>query len=62
MLNKTVWRSMPRMTDFRHRFALKYASFKENMVFIERSLSYGLILFSVGLCAVLIYLLVAAFV
>lgn len=62
VLNKTVWRSMPRMTDFRHRFALKYASFKENMVFIERSLSYGLILFCVGLCAVLIYLLVAAFV
>lgn len=62
VLNKTLWRSMPRMTDFRHRFALKYASFKENMVFIERSLSYGLILFCVGLCAVLIYLLVAAFV
>ena len=61
VLNKTVWRSMPRMTDYRHRFALKYASFKENMVFIERSLSYGLILFCVGLCAVLIYLLVAAF-
>ena len=61
VLNKTVWRSMPRVTDYRHRFALKYASFKENMGFIERSLSYGLILFCVGLCAVLIYLLVAAF-
>ncbi|MBQ8519679.1 MAG: sodium:proton antiporter [Agathobacter sp.] len=62
LLNKTVWRSMPRMTDYRHRFALKYASFKENIGFIERSLSYGLILFCLGLCAVLIYLLVAAFV
>ena len=62
VLNKTVWRSMPRMTDYRHRFALKYASFKENFGFIERSLSYGLILFCLGLCAVLIYLLVAAFV
>lgn len=61
VLNKTVWRSMPHMTDYRHRFALKYASFKENFVFIERSLSYGLILFCLGLCAVLIYLLVAAF-
>ena len=61
VLNKTVWRSMPRVTDYRHRFALKYASFKENMGFIERSLSYGLILFCVGLCAVLIYLLVSAF-
>ncbi len=62
VLNKTVWRSLPRMTDFRHVFALKYVSFKENLGFIERSLSYGLILFCVGLCAVLIYLLVAAFV
>lgn len=61
MLNKTVWRSMPRMTDYRHRFALKYASFKENAGFIGRSLSYGLLLFCLGLCAVLIYLLVAAF-
>ena len=61
VLNKTIWRSMPRVTDYRHRFALKYASFKENMGFIERSLSYGLILFCVGLCAVLIYLLVSAF-
>ena len=61
VLNKTLWRSMPHMTDYRHRFALKYASFKENFVFIERSLSYGLILFCLGLCAVLIYLLVAAF-
>ena len=61
LLNKTIWRSMPRMTDYRHRFALKYTSFKENFVFIERSLSYGLILFCLGLCAVLIYLLVAAF-
>ncbi len=60
-LNKTVWRSNPKETDFRHQFALKYASFKENFGFIERSLSYGLILFCLGLCAVLIYLLVAAF-
>ena len=61
VLNKTVWRSMPRMNDYKHRFALKYASFKENFVFIERSLSYGLILFCLGLCTVLIYLLVATF-
>ena len=61
VLNKTVWRSQPKEMDFRHLFALRYVSFKENFSFIERSLSYGLILFCVGLCAVLIYLLVAAF-
>ena len=61
ILNKTLWRRKPNETDFVHWFALKYVSFKENLGFIERSLSYGLILFCVGLCAVLLYLLVAAF-
>lgn len=60
-LNKTVWRSHPQKKEFVHQFALKYASFKENFGFIERSLSYGLILFCLGLCAVLIYLLISAF-
>ena len=59
-LNKTIWRSHPQRKEFVHQFALKYASFKENFGFIERSLSYGLILFCLGLCAVLIYLLIAA--
>lgn len=61
ILNRTLWRGNPSQKDFVHQFALKYASFKENFGFIERSLSYGLILFCLGLCAVLIYLLVAAF-
>jgi len=60
LLNKTVWRSEPHKIEFTHQFAMKYASFKENFGFIERSLSYGLILFCLGLCAVLIYLLFAA--
>ena len=58
VLNKTAWRSKPSETDFVHFFALKYVSFKENFSFIERSLSYGLILFCLGLCATLIYLLI----
>ena len=61
VMNKTLWRSKPCETDFVHLFALKYVSFKENFTFIERSLSYGLILFCFGLCAVLVYLLLAAF-
>lgn len=60
VFNKTMWRSHPKEVDFRHFFALKYVSFKENVGFIGRSLSYGLILFCLGLCAVLIYLLVTA--
>ena len=61
ILNKSLWRKHPKRRDFVHYFAMRYASFKENFGFIERSLSYGLILFCVGLCAVLIYLLASAF-
>lgn len=61
-LNRTLWKNEPRQNEFTHRFALKYAAFKENFALIKRSLSYGLILFCLGLCAVMIYLLVAAFI
>ena len=60
IMNKSFWRSKQKHKDFVHYFAMKYASFKENIVFITRSLSYGLILFCFGLCTVLIYLLVSA--
>ena len=60
LLNKTVWKKRPHKKDFEHQFALKYSAMTENMAIIGRSLSYGLILFSLGLCATLIYLLVAA--
>ena len=45
--------------DLEHWFVLKYASFKENATVIGRSLSFGLVLFCLGLCATLIYLLVS---
>ena len=60
LLNHTIWREHPHEKDFEHRFALLYSGFKENISMIVRSLSYGLILFSVGLCGVLIYLLMTA--
>ena len=60
LLNRTVWRSNPRKKDFEHQFALSYSAFKENTTIIGRSLSYGLLLFSLGLCATLVYLLVTA--
>ena len=59
-LNRTFWRKQPRETEHRHRLALKYWSLRETVYMITRSLSYGLILFSIGLCATLIYLLVGA--
>jgi len=60
LCNKTIWKNHPHKRDFEHQFALSYSSFKENASIIGRSLSYGLILFSMGLCATLIYLLVSA--
>ena len=60
LLNKTVWRHHEHRKDLEHWFVLKYASFKENATFIGRSLSFGLVLFCLGLCATLVYLLIFA--
>lgn len=59
-MNHTFWRRRPRETDYRHKLALDYWGLRETIYMITRSLSYGLILFSIGLCATLIYLLVGA--
>lgn len=58
LLNKTAWKDRPNETDYTHKYALAYTSFKENTSLIGRSLSYGLILFCLGLLATLVYLLV----
>ena len=62
ILNHTLWRNHPKNTDHEHRMAMRFAAIKENTGFIGRSLSYGLILFCLGLCVVLIYLLVSSMV
>ena len=60
LLNKTVWRHHEHRKDLEHWFVLKYEAFKENTTFIGRSLSFGLVLFCLGLCATLVYLLIFA--
>lgn len=60
LLNRTFWRKNPREEDYRHKFAIEYWRIRETNYMIARSLSYGLILFSIGLCATLVYLLVSA--
>ena len=60
LLNKTIWRHHEHRKDLEHWFVLRYAAFKENATFIGRSLSFGLVLFCLGLCATLLYLLIAA--
>lgn len=58
IFNRFIWKEHPHKMDFEHWFALKYSAFKENISFVGRGLSYGLILFCLGLCATLIYMLI----
>ena len=60
ILNHTLWKKHPKETDYKHKMAIDYWSMRETIYMITRSLSYGLIIFSIGLCATLIYLLVGA--
>ena len=60
LLNKTIWRHHEHRKDLEHWFVLKYAAFKEYFTLIGRSLSFGLVLFCLGLCATLVYLLIFA--
>ena len=60
LLNATIWKKHPCQTDFIHKLSLLYEELRENTILIGRSMSYGLILFSLGLCITLIYLLISA--
>lgn len=57
LMNRTIRRRNPKEIDYRHKLALEYWRIRETNYLITRSLSYGLLLFSIGLCATLIYLL-----
>ena len=59
ILNHVIWRKHPHHKDFEHALVLRYDGFKENLGMISRSLSYGLLLFCLGLCATLLYLLLS---
>ena len=53
-----IWRrSNPANVDYVHRFAVKYQEMKESNMIIGRSLSFGLLLFGVGLCLTMIYII-----
>ena len=50
-------RKVNRNLDFAHIFAMRYEKFRENEVLIARSMSFGLLLFCVGLFLTAVYLL-----
>lgn len=60
LLNHTLWRSHPKEANYEQKFAVGYFGLWETIFIITRSLSYGLILFCIGLCITLIYLIVGA--
>ncbi len=58
ILNRTIYRRNPREhVDHPHAYAMKYEELMENEVIILRSMSFGLILFCLGLMVTVIYLL-----
>lgn len=56
-MNLTFWRKHPRHEDYVHTFAVKEEEWIEDRFIIVRSLSFGLLLFCVGLCTTLLYVL-----
>lgn len=56
--NRTFHRKNPRKQDYDHKFALLHEEFSESSMMIARSMSFGLLLFCVGLILTVIYLFV----
>ncbi|MCM1100619.1 MAG: complex I subunit 5 family protein [Clostridium sp.] len=57
--NRSLWKKEPRAVDYEHKYALIWQEWDEDSTIIGRSLSFGLLLFCVGLLLTVIYLLVA---
>lgn len=55
--NATIWRKHPKEVDYKHKYALVYEEWSEDSAIITRSLSFGLLLFCVGLILTVVYLL-----
>lgn len=55
--NATIWRKQPKETDYEHKYAMLYEEWSEDSTIIGRSLSFGLLLFCVGLIITVVYLL-----
>lgn len=56
--NATIWRRKKRNVDYRHKYALIYEELEEDRFIISRSMSFGLLMFCVGLIITVVYLLI----
>ncbi|WP_286081263.1 complex I subunit 5 family protein [Parablautia intestinalis] len=57
LANATIWRKSPRKVDYEHKYAIIHEEWSEERTIIGRSLSFGLLLFCVGLIITVIYVL-----
>lgn len=55
--NATVFKKKNRNVDYRHKYALIYEELGEDRFIISRSMSFGLLMFCVGLIITVVYLL-----
>lgn len=55
--NATVWKKRPRKVDYVHKYAMIYEELSEDGTIVGRSLSFGLLLFCIGLIITVVYLL-----
>lgn len=58
LLNRTVRRKHPKKVSYEHKLAILNDELSENNTIIARSLSFGLMMFSLGLLLTLVYLLI----
>ena len=57
LANATVWRKKPKKVDYVHKYAMIYEELAEDATIVGRSLSFGLLLFCIGLIITVVYLL-----
>ena len=57
-LYKLKGRKLGRKKDYVHRFAMEYEGFKESRTLIFRSMSFGLMMFCLGLVVTVAYILI----
>lgn len=57
LANATIWRKHPKKVDYEHKYALIHEEVSEDRTIIGRSLSFGLLLFCIGLIITVVYLL-----
>ncbi len=57
LANATIWRKRPKKVDYTHKYAMIYEELSEDGTIVGRSLSFGLLLFCIGLIITVVYLL-----